>query len=257
MANIYLYLDGELTPEQKADFAKKVELIVSQKYGFELFRELMKRLDGFSDIKLKSVAVPSKPNGSARAPSSITGTIQVSVGKNNQNFIYPYPFEVTAHFPVYLCHSVFGKFMAIVKSQESASGDLAAFNQFMSNNVIASKVDKCLSKLIPTVLDNEFVDKIVDAMKELFPEVKIGAQAQEKSQKEIVNPVSSNVRMDASIEIRKFPFIIIEAKHTSYSINAVLQGLQYYGITMTEDFIDNTPCFLFAIDKGFLFILLV
>ena len=258
---LYLYLDGELTIEQKVNFAKKVESIVSQKHGFGVFRALMNRLDGFNEIKLKSVVVPLKSNGSARAPSSITGSTQVSVEKDNQNFIYPYPFDVTAHFPVYLCHSVFGKFMNIVKNQENASGDLTAFNQFMSNNVIASKVDKCLSKLIPTVLDvkqtnleDKFVDKIVDALKELFPEVKIGAQAQAESQTRNVNPVSSKVRMDASIEIRKFPFIIIEAKHTSYSINAVLQGLQYYGITMTKDFIDNNPCFLFAIDKGFLFI---
>ena len=259
---LYQYLDGNLTPEQKIDFFETVKSIVVPNAGFEAFLVLINRcrLDGFDGIKSNAVAFPLKSNGFPVAPSSITGSTQVFFEKDYQNFIYPYPFGIINHFPVFFCHSVFGKFMAIVKRQENVSGDLAAYNQFMNNNEIASKMDNCLSKLISSVLDLKqtkkevpFVVEIVDAIKELFPVVKV--QDQTDSQKGIANTVSSNVKMDAAVKIREFPFIIIEAKHTSYSINAVLQGLQYYGITTTgKDFIDNNPSFLFTIDKGFLFI---
>ena len=91
--------------------------------------------------------------------------------------------------------------------------------------------------------------KLLTLWRNYFQMLKLEAE----SQTGIVNTVSSNVKMDAAVKILEFPFIIIEAKHTSYSINAVLQGLQYYGITTTgKDFIDNNPCFLFTIDKRFL-----
>ena len=95
--------------------------IVSPKEGFEVFRLLINQLDGFDEIKSKSVIDPLKSNGSFVTPSSITGTTQVLVAKNNRNFIFPYPFGIINHFPVFFCHSVFGKFMNIVKNQENAN----------------------------------------------------------------------------------------------------------------------------------------
>jgi hypothetical protein len=46
--------------------------------------------------------------------------------------------------------------------------------------------------------------------------------------------------------------MLLEAKNSAYSLNAVLQGLQYYGLT-SGDFIDNDPCFLITFDRGILY----
>ena len=59
--------------------------------------------------------------------------------------------------------------------------------------------------------------------------------------------------MDAAVLVKNFPFIIIEAKNNSYSMNAVLQGLQYYGLT-NMDFIDNDPSFLITFDRGIFYV---
>ena len=60
---------------------------------------MINQLDGFDEIKSKSVIDPLKSNGSFVTPSSITGTTQVLVAKNNRNFIFPYPFGIINHFP--------------------------------------------------------------------------------------------------------------------------------------------------------------
>ena len=58
------------------------------------------------------------------------------------------------------------------------------------------------------------------------------------------------MEMDAVIFVgtQQFPLVVIEAKNNSYSMNAVLQGLQYYGI-MQMDYIDNDPVFPWLLIK--------
>lgn len=123
---------------------------------------------------------------------------------------------------------------------------------FMKDVEIASKMDKCLCKLIVAMLDrkdaeseDEFVLEVVDALKELFPAV--GTKIKPKRG----NENSIEYEMDAVIFVgtEAFPFVVIEAKNNSYSMNAVLQGLQYYEIIQMY-YIDNDPCFLMTIDKG-------
>ena len=87
--------------------------------------------------------------------------------------------------------------------------------------------------------EEEFVKDVSKAFNQLFRNVKVTG--------------SDKKEMYAIIGTEKFPFVIIEAKSNAFSMNAVLQGIQYFGI-MDLDYIENDPCFLLIVDKGIFFL---
>lgn len=72
--------------------------------------------------------------------------------------------------------------------------------------------------------EKEFVENIVDCI----PQNAVNDQPSQK------------------LMLGKFPFLMVEAKNLNYSMNAVLQGLHYYGYSANSyTFIDNYPCFCY------------
>ena len=121
----------------------------------------------------------------------------------------------------------------------------------------ANNFDRCIGDLIVAFLDDNelnnegnFVQKVTKALAKLFPRSQVQRNVNIKSE---ISNLPQGIKLDAAVLIGDFPFIILEAKNNCYSIHAVLQGLQYYGLTTTE-FIDNDPCFLLTLDKGILYL---
>ena len=257
---LYDFVDGNLTDDQKVEFKNVVENFFRNDHNKSNI--LLTRLGLIENSPISSeqiepdpVLIPKNTDGTFRAPYKMTRQAQRSLQSVNQNYVFPYPFDIEAHFPVLFCHPVFAEFLKIV------NGDIddPKFINYIEKSATRKDMDLCLAKLIVAILDGhqskneeEFVVKVVEALKILFPDAAAHvktAMATESSQKAIKS------QMDGVITIQSFPFIIIEAKHDSYSMNAVLQGFQYYGINlMDSEFIDNDPCFLMTVDKGFLYI---
>ena len=72
--------------------------------------------------------------------------------------------------------------------------------------------------------EGEFVSDAIDAFEILFQRGSFG----------------SNGILVCGIE--RIPLLVIEAKHNCFSVDAVLQGAQYYGI-LKMNYIDNDPLF--------------
>ena len=253
---IFNLLEKNLTAEQQ----NEVIYIIKETYkNSPNSGKKLLRVFGLLDSNTDHTFLPKKSDGSVYAPSEMTRTIQYLAEKKNQNAIFPYPFGVTAHFPVFICHPMFIEFLDILHDRGDSNSVVSEWKLFMNNNEIALKMDKCLSKLIMTILDcnnarneNELVLEVIAALKEVFPEVEPDVKLIRGSE----NTVGSDrMEMDAVIFVgtQQFPLVVIEAKNNSYSMNAVLQGLQYYGI-MQMDYIDNDPVFLMTIDKGIMYL---
>ena len=167
---------------------------------------------------------------------------QIDAQKDKRNFIYAYPEQVDTQFPVYCCHHVFCDFMDIINDNKSSQA-FRAYSKFIDENMETINFDGCVDKLISAMLsvnsESVFVKEFINALEIVFP---IFSQA--------AMPVSAR---DTGIFINNFPFILVKAKHMAYSIDAVLQGLQYYGLSRHE-MIDNNPCFLLTLDHGILFV---
>ena len=228
-------------------------------YNTEITNQLLK-LFNLNDYNDTLPFVPQNSKKEPFAPSAFNGYIQRKAQDNCENFIYGYPFDIMTHFPVFLCHSVFWDFMDIIEDNENSSA-IKEYNEFIqikkSEDIsFKFKIDKCVQELVSVFLtenenETKFVEEIVSALKNLFPDEKV------KVQIPISTDANEMVKIDAGVLINDFPFILIEAKSMNYSINAVLQGLQYYGRNHKEvqdNFIDNNPCFLLTVDYGILFI---
>ena len=73
---------------------------------------------------------------------------------------------------------MFIEFLDILHDRGDSNSVVSEWKLFMNNNEIVLKMDKCLSKLIMTILDcnnarneNELVLEVIAALKEVFPEV--------------------------------------------------------------------------------------
>ena len=251
-----------LTEDKKVAITRVIKnVLVGNGYCKFLLQAL-----GLLAVNPYNILIPRRNNGQPLAPSSMNGAIQIEAAKEggNCNFIYAFPFGIATHFPVFFCHPVFADFMDILHDRNANNPVSIEYHQFMINNLNRFKknLDECLAFLIEYFLDYakdseiKFVQKIASAMQKLFPTVKIQEQAQvpqfsnTSSRRE---EVSNKVKMDATITIKEFPFVILEAKNFAYSINAALQGFQYYGI-VKQEFIDNDPCFLITFDRGILYL---
>lgn len=187
------------------------------------------------------------------------GQVQFEANENDCNFIYPFPFGIKLHFPVFFCHSVFGDFMDILHERNPNNPVVSEYQNFMNTHrnegTLVNEQDECMANLIVAFLtkatdqdEKKFAGKVSSALSKLFPSVKSNLKVKSE-----IPDLSPEIKMDAAVLIGGFPFIILEAKKNSYSINAVLQGFQYYGLT-TAEFIDNDPCFLVTFDKGIFYL---
>ena len=253
---LYDFVDNEPTDELKAEVASAIEKILVN--DVKNCKSLLESLH--LNQPVKNICIPFNSKGGPIAPSSMTAQIQVLANGETQanNHVYPFPFEITTHFPVFFCHPVFADFMDILYGRNPQNPVVIEYKKFMKNvSVSAKKMDECLALLIQTILKNsanqtekEFVKDVASAFSKLFPISDVKANLKVESTR-IVN---SNVQIDLAVVIGNFPFIIVEAKHNSYSINAALQGFQYYGMTTAAELIDNDPAFLITLDKGILFL---
>ena len=236
---------------------KKIEIVRKiadcTKNDKKSFRSLLRCL-GLDHIKNETKLYPVNSERKPYAPSMMTATIQNNAAKNNENHIYPFPFGIQGHFPVFFCHSVFTDFMDIMHDRKDKDV-VVEFEKFFKNDSnLRADLDKCLYKFILAILSGDeskkecdLVRDVTDALNILFTsELKPNSRAETSG-----NQHSDKIRMDAAIFLGGFPFIILEAKYKSYSIDTVLQGFQYYAIADAE-FIDNNPSFLITIDRGLL-----
>ena len=254
---LYDYLDGNLTDDQKVEF----ENVVKTFFGNDANESdillaclgLIKTSPISSEQKEPdAVLIPKNPEGAFLQPNEMTGQVQRMAQSVNQNFVFPYPFGIEAPFPVLFCHPVFGEFMEIVNGNDFND---PIFIKFMNNYWTRSRLDGCLGKLIIAILDGcpsssegISIRSVVEALQPLFPH---HAAVEHMEWRDL----SRIKKIDGVKNIESFPFIIIEAKHESFSMDAVLQGLQSYGVNlMDSEFIDNDPCFLIAVEKGFLYL---
>ena len=192
------------------------------------------------------------------APSKVTGELQIQGQENNQNFIYPYPFHVVCHFPIFACHPIFNDFMNIVLQRKD--DDYRKFIDELGDKE-SEAIDKGIRGLIKVILlrtnysevseceDNEheldldFVEIVVEELKSIFPKVESQILVNEES--------NSNIKIDAAVMIENFPFLLMEAKKKELGLDTALQAFQYYGLVRSK-FIDNDPCFVATFTSGLL-----
>jgi hypothetical protein len=217
---------------------------------------LLKSLNLYQNYSGK-VRIPLDSKRIPITPSMMNGSIQNVAARNDVNFVYPYPFGIENHFPVFFCHSVFVDFADILNDRVT-NNVVGKYKEFLNSEPdIKMKLDKCIAYLIGALLsfesgqkENSLVEGVVSALKILFPPTKVQSNIEITS---VTEDIQSKFAMDAVVAIDKFPFILLEAKDSAYSLNAVLQGLQLFGLTSTA-FIDNDPCFLITFDRGILFV---
>ena len=246
-------LDKNLNDEKKE---KIIEIITECTKNDQKTCKAILEILNLNQSQDRTALIPVDSKRIPYAPSAMTGSININAAQNNLNYVYPFPFNnITNHFPVFCCHPVFSNFMDILYNRVSKS-IVGEYNGFI-NGDIGKKVEDCASSLIVAILTVEpgqeefqFVEKVTAALQILFGPnaVKSNFGVGSRTEKS-----SSNIAMDAAVLIKHFPFIIIEAKNNSYSMNAVLQGLQYYGLT-NMDFIDNDPSFLITLDTGIFYV---
>ena len=95
----------------------------------------------------------------------------------------------------------------------------------------ANNFDRCIGDLIVAFLDDkelnnegDFVQKVTKALAKSFPSSQVQRNVHVTSE---ISNLPQGIKLDAAVLIGDFPFIILKAKNNCYSINAVLQGLQY------------------------------
>jgi hypothetical protein len=250
-----VYKEEELSKESKFDIVYKIKKSFENDFG--AFKKLINIL-GLDRFYVGETIIPCHSDGVPFSPSSMNAYAQVTSFKRRQkhSLIYPFPFGETTHFPVFFCHPVFANLMDILHERNPSNPMVQEYKKFMEDNLAGKRgqgLDECLARLITTVLDanmmkreSQLVKEISQALKELFPAHSV------KTNDKIKNNHSEN-QVGLAIHIGDFPFIIVEAKHESYSINAALQGFRNYRNTKAE-LIDNDPGFLITLDKGILYL---
>ena len=266
---LYDFVEERITDEQKVELTQKIQGLLF--YNPKLLKTLLNKL-GLVEIEDFSVLIPLKDNNEAYAPFAVNEFIHKESAVNNRNFIFPYPFELLNHFPVLFCHPMFGDFLDIVHGRNESNPVVIEYEEFVRNGskFIRNQMDSSIFSLIRTILEtkedqneNNFVENFALALRKIFTdpscvrtkfkvEVETAAVPASAASSNRVS-TSVNYTMDSAILINEFPFITIEAKNNAYSMRAVLQGLQYYGL-VGESLIDNDPGFLITFDHGILYL---
>ena len=250
-------VDDMLSDDQKSVVAHKIKEFLKNDSNDRKCKDLLKILN-LDHFVYQNTRIPVNSNFFVCIPSKVNGVIQYKAGEDNLNYIYPFPFGITTHFPVFFCHPVFANFMDIVHNRNNVNPKVIEYKKYMiDNSCLANQFDRCIADLIVAFLDGkeqdmeiDFVHKVTEALVKVFPSSKVQSNVQVTSE---ISNLPQGIKLDAAVLIGDFPFIILEAKNNCYSIHAVLQGLQYYGLTTTE-FIDNDPCFILTLDKGILYL---
>jgi hypothetical protein len=245
-------IEDRLNAEDKIVVTRTIIQIAGK--GSKVCDDLLLALD-LNNVDVRKCIIPLKTQGSAHSPSTMSGLIQKLAAINNKNHIFAFPYDIKKHFPVLFCHPVFADFVDILDGRI----DLNHYNDIIDRK----NLDKCVSDLIEVMLysgENQkeavFVTEVTLALKKLFPCNAVRSEVTINLDNSSTTGYAPNLnlpRMDAVVFINSFPFILLEAKNNTYSINAVLQGLQYYGLTV-GGYIDNDPCFLITLDRGIFFI---
>ena len=130
----------ELTENQKKEVAIKIKNILQD--DVNECKKLLSNLDLF-DYVYQNICVPLNSKRFACVPSSMNSQAQINGDSEGKclNHVYPFPFGISTHFPVFFCHSVFADFMDILNERNSENPVVVEYRLFMEGSSEQDKLE--------------------------------------------------------------------------------------------------------------------
>lgn len=157
--------------------------------------------------------IPLDKEGKYLAPSNLGRNLHLKAQDRNFNFLYPFPIEVDAHFPVMFCHPVFTQFLTIIKNWNSEKYEITKkvkeFYEVQAVDHVCRDIEKIVNRLIFQLLsskecksEDDLVEKIMQDFYTVFG--RDSAAIQQPAMRE--ESFYFLPKMDGAIFVRKFPF---------------------------------------------------